>query len=492
MTMNITKKLNGNQYYMQATGDSANDVFVATSEWAWMPNSLGVLTYQELDWAITGGGGNDKLTAGDEDDAVDGGLGNDTIYGLDGMDQLRGGEGNDVIYGGAMADTLTGDQGNDWLSGDDGNDLLIGDESYLGGGGNDTLVGGAGADTMYGGYGNDTYYVDNAGDVVQETAWGGYNNADNTGIDLVMVNLASYTLPALVENGMVDPVRTAATKIVGNTMDNNLQGGAGADTLEGGAGNDTLDGGAGSDRMVGGTGDDTYVVTSSADVVVELASQGTDFVQSHLTNYTLPANVEDIQLYAAGNANATGNALANTMTGNLYANVMYGLDGNDTIDGFLGNDSLYGNAGDDVVMGNFGNDVVFGQEGNDQLYGGAGNDILAGGPGKDTLVGGDGSDTLVYFATSESTTIAFDLIQGFVKGQDKIDLAAIDAKPTVSGNQAFAFNSFKPFFTSAGDLWLQEINGSTSVYMDVNGDGIPEMRIDVTGVLGMTASDFIL
>ena len=39
-----------------------------------------------------------------------------------------------------------------------------------GGAGNDTLNGGGGADTLIGGTGNDTYVVDNAGDVVIETA----------------------------------------------------------------------------------------------------------------------------------------------------------------------------------------------------------------------------------------------------------------------------------------------------------------------------------
>jgi Ca2+-binding RTX toxin-like protein len=475
---------------MVASGDSANDVFVATSEWEWMYNDYGVWQYMELDWNISGGAGNDKLTAGDEDDYVNGGLGNDTLYGLDGDDHLFGGEGQDVMYGGAMADKLEGEEGSDWLSGDAGNDLLIGDLDYLGMGWNDTLVGGAGADTMKGGLGNDTYYVDNAGDVVSEVVVGGYNYEG--GIDTVMVSMASYTLPMWLENGQVDPARTAATKIVGNVMANNLRGGNGADTLEGGDDDDTLDGGAGNDRMAGGADDDIYVVGEAGDVVVELAGQGTDLVQSYLSNYTLPANVENVQLYFAGNANATGNAQANTMMGNLYANTMNGGDGNDNLDGFLGNDTLYGGNGNDTVNGNFGNDSVWGNDGNDQLSGGSGNDTLVGGLGKDVLIGGDGGDILRFLTTGDSAPAAFDVIQGFAKGFDKIDLSNIDANAAVSGNQAFNFNAVKPFFTSPGDLWLETANGSTSVFVDVNGDGVPEMRIDVIGVVDMTASNFTL
>ena len=58
--------------------------------------------------------------------------------------------------------------------------------------GNNTLDGGAGADTMIGGAGNDTYIVDNAGDVVTESA--------GDGTDTVSVARSAYTLGANVEN----------------------------------------------------------------------------------------------------------------------------------------------------------------------------------------------------------------------------------------------------------------------------------------------------
>ena len=526
MTISIHSRLNDyGEGYMIAEGDSANDVFVATAEYGVKVSDWGTIYFGELDWEIDGGAGNDKLTAGDEDDTVTGGLGNDTIWGLDGEDRLFGNEGNDQLFGGAMNDYLDGGANDDWLAGDDGNDTLEG------GFGNDTMVGGTGADLMRGWDGNDTYYVDNAGDIVQETGWadglGGWVR-DSTGVDTVFVALGSYTLPSLIENGGVQSGYGAGVRLVGNGLSNNLTGGAGVDTLDGGAGNDTIDGYGGNDVMRGGLDNDTYVVTESGDQVIELAGEGTDSVQLYLTGYTLPANVENAQLFASANANVTGNALANKLVGNLYANTMYGMDGNDSIDGFLGNDVLVGGNGNDTLEGNFGNDqlygnagndslsgsagtdiarggdgndiarggndndTLYGEAGNDQLFGDAGNDLLLGGAGKDTMSGGTGYDTFKFNATSDSIPASFDIVQGFVQGQDKIDLSTIDANIGMTGDQAFAFTATKPFFTSAGDLWTNAITGGVSVYLDVGGDGIADMRIDVMGVTSLAASDFVL
>lgn len=47
-----------------------------------------------------------------------------------------------------------------------------------------------------------------------------------------------------------------ADLVIGNAVDNRLEGGGGHDLLEGGEGDDVLDGGAGDDRLVGGPGED--------------------------------------------------------------------------------------------------------------------------------------------------------------------------------------------------------------------------------------------
>src|SRR5262245_13404332 len=95
--------------------------------------------------------------------------------------------------------------------------------------GNDVLDGAGGADTMIGGLGNDTYVVANIADVVTENP--------GEGTDTVQMSLASYTLPANVEN----LVGTSATgqALTGNTLDNTITGGTGPDSMSGNSGNDT-------------------------------------------------------------------------------------------------------------------------------------------------------------------------------------------------------------------------------------------------------------
>ena len=85
--------------------------------------------------------------------------------------------------------------------------------------------------------------------------------------------------------------------IIGNSGDNKLFGYDGSDTLLGNAGNDYLDGGSGADQLTGGPGDDSYVVDDPNDVVTEVGGEGTDLVYSTASSFTLPDNVENLQLF---------------------------------------------------------------------------------------------------------------------------------------------------------------------------------------------------
>ncbi|MFW2828914.1 calcium-binding protein [Sphingomonas sp. ID0503] len=163
-------------------------------------------------------------------------------------------------------------------------------------------------------------------------------------------------------------------KLIGNGKNNSIKATKNADTLDGRAGADTL---------TGGLGNDIYYVDARADVVKELAKQGTDTIRSSV-DYDLPSNVEYLVL--------TGTAI----TGR-------------------------GNGGDNRVTGNAPANVLIGGAGADLLDGGAGNDELDGGIGKDTLTGGSGRDAFVFASAPGASNI--DRITDFRTGTDTILLS---------------------------------------------------------------------
>ncbi|PZR32251.1 putative Ig domain-containing protein [Caulobacter segnis] len=501
--------------------DEGVDLVIATASFTLSANVENLTLAGASAIAGTGNGLNNVITGNGANNALSGAGGDDILYGMEGADTLDGGAGNDTLDGGAGADVMTGGVGDDIYIVDntadvvresagegldtvqasasftlsanvenlvltgaaaingEGNDLvniitgngaanvlkggagddklygLDGADTLEGGTGNDTLDGGAGADSMAGGAGDDTYVVDDAGDLVKENA--------SEGVDTVQASV-SFVLGANIENllltgaaALTGEGNELANTITGNAAANILKGGAGADKLYGMDGADTLDGGAGDDVLTGGRGDDTYVIDSAGDLVVELAGEGVDLVQSSLS-HTLAANVENLLLTGTSAINGGGNDLANTITGNSAANglsggagddKLYGMDGADTLDGGLGDDLMVGGKGDDgyfvdsindtivelagegtdlvrasvtysladnvenltltgalaingsgnslanVINGNAAANVLSGGDGNDSLNGYDGDDTLDGGAGADIMVGGKGNDIYV-------------------------------------------------------------------------------------------------
>jgi Ca2+-binding RTX toxin-like protein len=316
--------------------------------------------------------------------------------------------------------------GSDTLIGNSAQNILYGFE------GNDTLDGKAGADTMLGGPGDDVYYVDNVSDNVIEQV--------NDGNDTVYSSTAYSTVSGNVETlvlatgGITAYGNDQPNRLVGNDSDNQLYGSGGDDTLIGNGGDDVLDGGIGNDTMQGGSGNDTYYVESPADVVQEDAGNGIDKIISPVS-YTLPANVENLELSATGYPLiGHGNALSNVLIGNGAEDILYGLAGNDTL---------------------------IGGAGGQYLYGGSGSDTLTGGDGADTLTGGDGTDMF----SDTAAGLSGDTITDFSVG-DRIvitDAALAGFTFSLSGNT---------LTYSGGSLTLSNIAAGSFVASAAAGGGV--------------------
>ena len=165
------------------------------------------------------------------------------------------------------------------------------------------------------------------------------------------------------------------------------------------------------------------------------------------------------------------------------------LAGDDLVLGRGGNDDLQGGDGSDAVLGGDGRDFVYGGPGSDHLFGDAGDDKLGGGFGRDFLTGGAGRDVF------DMQGLGSDRVEDFAKGQDRIDLGKIDAKPAVAGDQAFAFIGTRDS-TAAGQLNYEQVGEGrdvrTFVYGHTNGDGVPDFSVSLTGRITLEASDFAL
>ena len=224
--------------------------------------------------------------------------------------------------------------------------------------------------------------------------------------------------------------------------------------ITGNSGDNILDGGTGADRLAGEAGNDTYLVDNAGDIVTENSDVGVDSVKSSIA-YALGSNVENLTLTGSIALNGTGNALDNVLIGNNGDNILDGRGGNDTFSGGAGNDSYIVDSATDLVTenanegidsvlssitytllgtnlenltltgsdtlngtGNNLDNILIGNSGANILTGGAGNDTLDGLAGADTMLGGLGDDT--YFvdvakdSINESVNEGIDTVQSSI------------------------------------------------------------------------------
>jgi len=303
-------------------GTSGNDVLTSTVQGA----------------IISGLAGNDTLTAGAASQVLDGAAGADTLNdnGQSGT-TLLGGAGNDTyIVGnpGTIVTELT-NNGTDTIqtalasyqlpanierlvhtgTGSFTSTATAAGEQITGGTGADSLGDGGFANVVLrGGGGADTFTVTSASTTVTEVA----GSAGST----VMTSLASYSLPANVQNLTYTGIANFTG--TGNGLANTITGGSGNDTLSANGGIDTLIGGAGNDRLTGGGAADTFVFAPVNPAItngVYIAGFGRDVI----TDFTANINNANHDFLSLASSMFASDTTASSLLGGAAHNAAGGL-----------------------------------------------------------------------------------------------------------------------------------------------------------------------
>jgi trimeric autotransporter adhesin len=402
--------------------------------------------------ALTGtaNSGNDTLISNTGIDTLVGGIGNDTFVLNNASDVVQDSLGTaTIIYAastpnftlpsGVNALTLTGtaalyatgNSGNDQMSANTGADTLVA------GSGTDTLVSsatGTAIDSLVGGTGNDLFVVNYSSDIVTVGATHGVDTIDSS---------VSYSAAANVANLAL--TGTANISAIGNSLSNVLTANSGSDTLTAGTGIATL---------IGGAGNDLFAVNSASDIVQNSSAAASDTITSSV-NYSLPSNINTLQL--TGSAALAG--WANSGEDTLISNA-----GVDTLFGGAGNDTFVVNAAGDVVVDSSGTSTnaiissvhytlptdvnALTLSGTAALLaaGNAANDLITANTGADTLVAGSGVDTLVSSSSGSA-------IESLVGG---------------TGNDLFLVNYGADIVSVGTSLGVDTIQASVSYTLPTN------------------------
>ncbi|WP_299470526.1 cadherin domain-containing protein [uncultured Roseibium sp.] len=234
----------------------------------------------------------------------------------DGVTMTDTGVAETAISGGTGDDTITAHEDGGVIDGGDGVDTV------MGGAGDDTLDGGAGVDndTLQGGEGSDTYLLrgDGRADIISDTGTAGVDRivlSANTGTEFELEDtfnaatqgieeidgsaVSGETLRAQRSDAQIDWDFTGVTlnsvdqiegrdrddSITGSSGDDNILGGGGDDTLAGSEGDDTIDGGSGTDtvRYSGNRADYTVSENAGTITIVDMRTGSPDGTDT-LTN----------------------------------------------------------------------------------------------------------------------------------------------------------------------------------------------------------------
>lgn len=440
------------------------------------------------------------------------------------------------------ADSVTGSAANDTIEAGAGDDLILA-AGGAGAGGFDAIDGGAGIDTLRATADNQVISVRNLSNVEVITAdtYAGVTLSGSTDADTI--NLSGATL-------------TGIGSVSGGDGADTITGSAGNDVLDGGSGDDTIRVGVGSgtDAVSGGLGTDT-IIASAIDTVIGLSSVSNvetisagGFANVVIAGTSVGDTLDFSAVTLTGIALIDGGQGGDIITGSSGADTIWGKAGNDILNGGAGDDVFRyaGSSGFDTIDGGLGTDEVRATQNgtmiglrsvtgietisangytdvtiggsasadtldfstvtltgitridagnsNDTVIGSSAGDVIDGGGHRDLLTGGGGADVFDYDATSDSTVGALrDVISDFATGTDIIDLSGIDADIVAADDQAFTFIGGAAFSSVAGELRVDaSVPLKTTLIGDVDGDGVADFEIELTGSISLSSSDFYL
>jgi Ca2+-binding RTX toxin-like protein len=356
------------------------------------------------------------------DDFFDGGAGNDFIDGRGGFDRVSyltnpngvfvtlGGTGvGQAIDGYGSLDTLVnieaarGSYFDDTLIGSD----IATQESFEGRDGNDLIDGRGGIDYVV--YGRSTLSGINV-DLQTGIALDGDGGVDT------LLNIEN-----VMGTEFFDDV------IVGNSVNNYLNGQGGNDQLVGADGKDSLIGGTGNDLLLGGV-DYDFLQGGLGDDTIDgglITDRYFNYSDSNTVDYSDASGSVTVDLNLGFASGASGNDVL------LNINQIVGSNHNDTLIGTsdLIFERFQGNAGDDVIDGGVITDAIAGGNGNRVDYSNVNSSVTVnlalglatGGGGNDTLLninqisGSSASDVLIGSDSTHNELFAGN------KGNDTID-----------------------------------------------------------------------
>ena len=94
---------------------------------------------------------------------------------------------------------------------------------------------------------------------------------------------------------------------------------------------------------------------------------------------------------------------------------------------------------------------------------------------------------------SSATSGQHDRITDFLSGTDHIDLSGFDAISSTGNYDQFKFIATAAFHGAAGELnfFYNSSTGVTTLQGDINGDGVADFAIDLTGNIAINLADLI-